>query len=1007
MEENRNNGMNPNMGGMNPNMGRGIPNGMNPNMNGMGGMNPNMAGMNPNMGGMPNAGGMNPNMANPAMAGMNPNGGMNRPPVINPNDAKKAGTPPAGAGGPTSLVPVNKKTQENDKKKKKKRPSVLYNILAVLLFLLMAGGLFLGMITTLGDYPFLNYFSHSKIFLPEKVENTTLTGSLVGIIVDGIMNIQGYLNFGEGLAGVMNALKVILPAVSLLVLAVTVFYGLIAMIIALFSRTNSRRALQVVATCMLVGYGGCGFMTLMFGEMDYISFALAGLGFLTCFIMAIIVNKQIGAMNAFISLFSIGATALFALPWSYMREYALEGTELTPLVVGFVTLGVLYLVFFFTCARVCAKKGKIFDLVMHVLQFAMIVTVFVMTLLAHLSDFTDTMFKFIMPLVCTVGAPALALVTFVLALIIVFMPKMLKKAEAKKAQKAGKAVPAKEKAAKEKKKKDKEAEEQRPMNPPMPFGAPAPAMGQPMRPMPNQPQAQQQPQRPPMQQQPQQPMRPMPNQQQGRPAGRNDEFSRSATSFKVPFTTGGGNGKGDPATQAALEKMAREMQAMKEAQNKQRAAGTTVTVQEDSKTRAAIEQLSEQLRAMKDAQNQAANQGDAATKSAIEQLSEELRAMKDAQNKAEAERKAAEDARIAEAERKAAEAKAEAERIAKEAEAKAEQARLEAAKATEEERKKLEEERRKLEEERKAAEDARLEAERKAAEAKAEAERREAERREAEAKAEAERKAAEAKAEAERKAEEERRKIEEEKRKLEEERKAVEAAKAEAEQKRQDELEQLKRELREMKAAQNQPAPAPAAEPAKPEKSDDDMARIMEELRSLREAQANAGNTTVNYMADDSNKQQLSEFEKRMEDLIRSQNKEPVKREPTAFEKRMAELAARKAALQNGGASAKTGATAAPAAAAAPKPAASNEPARYDTKTFDPFFATLSTAEVNEFGDIFIADKIGVLSYMPAYVIGGDNKDFFRKIMIYLGKFRSQISQGLLEKILKYIRSPH
>ena len=160
-------------------------------------------------------------------------------------------------------------------------------------------------------------------------------------------------------------------------------------------------------------------------------------------------------------------------------------------------------------------------------------------------------------------------------------------------------------------------------------------------------------------------------------------------------------------------------------------------------------------------------------------------------------------------------------------------------------------------------------------------------------------------------------------------------------------------------------------------------------------------------MADDSNKQQLSEFEKRMEALIRSQNKEPVKREPTAFEKRMAELAARKAALQNGGASAKSGAAAPVGAPAAPKPAASNEPARYDTKTFDAFFATLSTAEINEFGDIFIADKLGVLSYMPAYVIGGDNKDFFRKIMIYLGKFRSNISQSLLEKILKYIRSPH
>ena len=66
----------------------------------------------------------------------------------------------------------------------------------------------------------------------------------------------------------------------------------------------------------------------------------------------------------------------------------------------------------------------------------------------------------------------------------------------------------------------------------------------------------------------------------------------------------------------------------------------------------------------------------------------------------------------------------------------------------------------------------------------------------------------------------------------------------------------------------------------------------------LVEPGVNEGNTTVNYMQDDSNKQELSEFEKRMTDLIKSQQKkdEPAKkREPTAFEKRMAELAAKKA----------------------------------------------------------------------------------------------------------------
>ena len=205
-----------------------------------------------------------------------------------------------------------------------------------------------------------------------------------------------------------------------------------------------------------------------------------------------------------------------------------------------------------------------------------------------------------------------------------------------------------------------------------------------------------------------------------------------------------------------------------------------------------------------------------------------------------------------------------------------------------------------------------------------------------------------------------------------------------------------------MKDAQAQPAPA---------EDNKDMSKIMEELRALKEAQANAGNTTVNYMQDDSNKQELSEFEKRMTDLIKSQQKkdEPAKkREPTAFEKRMAELVAKKAAA----AAAKSNEPEAPKPApkpVAPEPApVSNEPAKYNTnQVYDPFISTLTTSEINEFGDVFIADKFGVLSYMPAYVIGGDNKSFFNKMFISLGKVRSHISQPLLDKLFKYMRAPH
>ena len=1114
MDENRNNAMNgtggatPPMGGMNPPMG-----GMNPPMGGMnpqmGGMNPQMGGMNPQMGGMPPN--MRPNMGAPGGVNQNGMGGMNRPPV-GPNGAPGGGANPR-ANGSTSIVSVHGPQSDTDKKKKAKKPNIGPSIFAVLLFLLMAGGLFLGM---LGN--FWAPLSPSSLFLPEGVEQSNLLkGSLVGVAINGFGHINGYLNFSGGLAGVMGTLSHLLPAVGLLILAVSIVYALIAMLIAIFSRNNGKRALSIVSSCMFVGYGSCGFFTLIFGHADMSCLILAGIGLLVASLTALITNKQLGLVNVLLSLFSIGATVLFALAKSPLREYTVESTGLMPVLIGLIALGVIYISLLTTGARICAKKGKIFDLIIHILQFAVIVTVFVMAMMS--TDPEYNLFAMFMPFVCSVGAPALALITVALGILIIFVPNIVKKAEAKKQKKSGANAAATDANAAA---TPDAADVQRPINPMPGYGAPAMAgmapagAQQPMRPpmpQPQQPGAQAQ--KPPMWQTPPPPF--PQNRPPMRPQQRmDDEFSRGATSFKVPFSTGGVKTvvekvvETDPKAQAEIDRLNAELRAMKEAQSQKPSteivtqedpatkvalenltiqlramqdaqaratnpndpailaalahlAGeiraikqepTTAAIeimQDDTGTRAALDSLTAQLRAMQTAQAQSGNPNDPATMSAIAQLTAEIRAMKEAEAermkameaRLEAERKSQDDARIADAERIAAQARAEAERIAKEAEAKAEQARLEAAKQTEEERKKLEEERKKLEEERKAAEEARIAAERKAQEAREEAERireeaeearaaaerqvaevraaaerqaavarAEAERKAAEAKAEADKQAAAAKAEADkqaaaakaeadRKAEEDRKKLEEEKQKLEEERKRMEAARLEDERRRKEEMEQFKREMLEMKSAQ----PAPA-DPSK----DENMAKIMEELRALKEAQANAGSntstTTYNYMQDDSNKEELSEFEKRMEELIRSQQKkeEPKpKRELTAFEKRMAELAARKAAA------AANGETPKPAPKPEPKPAEPevDEPLRYNCDAPDKFMDTLSNKEKNEFCDVFVADKLGVQSYLPAYKIGGDNKGFFSKVVIYLGKFRSQVSQPLLDKMIKYMRSPH
>lgn len=87
--------------------------------------------------------------------------------------------------------------------------------------------------------------------------------------------------------------------------------------------------------------------------------------------------------------------------------------------------------------------------------------------------------------------------------------------------------------------------------------------------------------------------------------------------------------------------------------------------------------------------------------------------------------------------------------------------------------------------------------------------------------------------------------------------------------------------------------------------------------------------------------------------------------------------------------------------ATAPAPAAQ----QYDSSqyVYDPFINLLTPQEKNEFGDLFISDKYGTHAYLPAYVIGGDNKEFFSKVFIYLGKFRSHISNNLLEKLYQFV----
>ncbi len=95
----------------------------------------------------------------------------------------------------------------------------------------------------------------------------------------------------------------------------------------------------------------------------------------------------------------------------------------------------------------------------------------------------------------------------------------------------------------------------------------------------------------------------------------------------------------------------------------------------------------------------------------------------------------------------------------------------------------------------------------------------------------------------------------------------------------------------------------------------------------------------------------------------------------------------------------------APAPAPVVLPTTSVQTAEYDyynSKSFDPFIATLEGEERNQFTELFILKVKGTFPELPEYVVGGDNRAFFHKFFIYLGQYRDRVPDGLMAKIYSF-----
>jgi|GEM_PF-2226343 len=73
-----------------------------------------------------------------------------------------------------------------------------------------------------------------------------------------------------------------------------------------------------------------------------------------------------------------------------------------------------------------------------------------------------------------------------------------------------------------------------------------------------------------------------------------------------------------------------------------------------------------------------------------------------------------------------------------------------------------------------------------------------------------------------------------------------------------------------------------------------------------------------------------------------------------------------------------------------------------ETKIKDEFLLTLTEEERLAFGDLFFLKSKGAFDGVPEYKLEEDNSVFFRKIFLYLGKFRELIPDELLGKMYDF-----
>ena len=294
-----------------------------------------------------------------------------------------------------------------------------YRALAVISFVLAAGGLFLGLLVKWTDI-----FTH---WMYTASQGAALSGSLIDYLIEYAKSVYevGVWTYIKGLFGNPFNVAGLSQFLTALMTAAAVVIALVTLVVSFCSRKAAKNCAMTSLVCVLLGYGGLfayafftarfligeiGFSRMMF---DIPTAIVAGVALICLVIAAIARRKGMGLLN--FVLFLLTALCIYSLCNSRSAMVLLMATDIKEEIFFSISaialFALLSLNFLASSVRLTAKKAYVFDAVRYgLLLAAAVCTVISYGLMLEWANFKEDLLNTVLLLAAPLAAFLLSIV---------------------------------------------------------------------------------------------------------------------------------------------------------------------------------------------------------------------------------------------------------------------------------------------------------------------------------------------------------------------------------------------------------------------------------------------------------------------------------------------------------------------------------------------------------------------------------------------------------------------